>query len=90
MNLISKKNKIMAKLKNRIIHLFTSTAGHLLISAILIMVGGIFGTNGVLEIQTQKQIWDYVMWSGIGIMVIYAIFGIYYAIRNLISDIKGE
>ena len=80
----------MAKLKNRIIHLFTSTIGHLIIGGLLIMVGGVLGTDGLLEIKSQKETWDYVMWVGIGIWVIYLIYGGYYAIKNLISDIKGK
>ena len=80
----------MAKLKNRIIHLFTSHWGRLQILAVMIAVGGILGTDGLLEIESQEDFWNWVMYIGIAGMLIYFVYGMYYAIKNLISDIKDR
>jgi len=75
-------------IKQRIQYIFTSNFGILAIASILIGVGGILGTDGLLEIESQKTFWDYAMYLGTLVLLVYAIYGIYWAIRNTIKDIK--
>ncbi len=75
-------------IKQRIQYMFTSNFGILAIASILIGVGGILGTDGLLEIESQKTFWDYAMYLGTLVLLVYAIYGIYWAIRNTIKDIK--
>ena len=75
-------------IKQRIQYIFTSNFGILAIASILIGVGGILGTDGLLEIESQKTFWDYTMYSGTLVLLVYAIYGIYWAIKNAIKDIK--
>lgn len=75
-------------IKQRIQYIFTSNFGILAIASILIGVGGILGTDGLLEIESQKTFWDYTMYLGTLVLLVYAIYGIYWAIRNTIKDIK--
>jgi uncharacterized membrane protein YesL len=80
----------MAKLKNRIIHLFTSNYGRLMIAGIFILLGGVLGTDGLLEIESQQDFWNVVMYIGVAILLLYVVFGIFYAIKNAVGDIKGK
>lgn len=75
-------------IKQRIQYIFTSNFGILAIASILIGVGGILGTDGLLEIESQKTFWDYTMYLGTLVLLVYAIYGIYWAIKNAIKDIK--
>ena len=75
-------------IKQRIQYIFTSNFGILAIASILIGVGGILGTDGLLEIESQKTFWDYTMYLGTLVLLIYAIYGIYWAIKNSIKYIK--
>lgn len=77
-------------IKQRIIYMFSSHYGRLILSSILVGLGGVLGTDGLLEIESQQDFWNYVMYFGVLVWIIYLIFGMYYAIKNLISDIKGN
>jgi hypothetical protein len=83
-----KKKKI--SIKNRIIYMFTSNYGRLAIASFMILFGGILGTDGLLEIESQQDFWNYVMYIGALVLLIYTFVGIVYAIKNGIKDIKGE
>jgi len=80
----------MENLKNRIIHLFTSHVGRLQILSVMVAVGGILGTDGLLEIESQQDFWNYVMYVGTAGILIYLVVAMYYAIKGLISDIRGK
>jgi hypothetical protein len=83
-----KKKKI--SIKNRIIYMFTSNYGRLAIASFMILFGGILGTDGLLEIESQQDFWNVVMYIGVLILLLFFVVGIVYAIKNGIKDIKGE
>ena len=83
-----KKKKI--SIKNRIIYMFTSNYGRLAIASFMILFGGILGTDGLLEIESQQDFWNYVVYIGALVLLIYTFVGIVYGIKNAIKDIKGE
>lgn len=83
-----KKKKI--SIKNRIIYMFTSNYGRLTIAAFMILLGGILGTDGLLEIESQQDFWNITMYIGVLVLLIYALVGMVYAIRNGIKDIKDR
>jgi fumarate reductase subunit D len=83
-----KKKKI--SIKNRIIYMFTSNYGRLAIASFMILFGGILGTDGLLEIESQQDFWNVVMYIGALVLVVYLIFGLFYAVKNLIKDISGK
>ena len=82
------KKKI--SIKNRIIYMFASHFGRLTIAAILVLLGGILGTDGMLEIESQVVFWDYTMIIGALVIAIYLIVGMVYAIINMVKDVKGK
>ena len=75
-------------IKQKIKYMFTSNFGRLAIAGAFLFIGGILGTDGLLEIESQKTFWDYAMYLGTLVLLVYAIYGIYWAIRNTIKDIK--
>tara|TARA_X000000368_G_scaffold228253_1_gene180213 strand:+ start:1552 stop:1812 length:261 start_codon:yes stop_codon:yes gene_type:complete len=83
-----KKKKI--SIKNRIIYMFTSNYGRLTIAAFMILLGGILGTDGLLEIESQQDFWNITMYIGVLVLLIYTLVGMVYAIRNGIKDIKDR
>ena len=85
---MEKKKKI--SIKNRIIYMFTSNYGRLTIAAFMILLGGILGTDGLLEIESQQDFWNITMYIGVLVLLIYALVGMVYAIRNGIKDIKDR
>lgn len=80
----------MAKLKNKIIHFFTSHWGRLQILGVMVALGGILGTDGLLEIESQQDFWNWVMYIGTAGILLYFLYGMYYAIINVIRDIKDR
>jgi len=56
----------------------------------MVAVGGILGTDGLLEIESQQDFWNYVMYVGTAGILIYLVVAMYYAIKGLISDIRGK
>ena len=74
--------------KQRILYMFTSTYGRLQIAGIFLFLGSVFGTEGVIEIQNQKTFWDCIMYIGTSTLISYFLYGIYWAIRNTIKDMK--
>lgn len=76
--------------KNKIIYMFSSNYGRLMLASFFILIGGLLGTDGLLEIESQQDFWNYVMYIGILVLLIYLVVGLYYAIKNVIKDIKGE
>jgi len=70
--------------------MFSSHFGRLVIASLLILIGGILGTDGLLEIESQQDFWNVIMYIGILVLLIYFVYGMFYAIKNVISDIKGE
>lgn len=77
----------MAKLRNRIIFMFTSNYGRLAISCILMAIGAMFGLNGVFEIN-DSYVWDVIFFIGmISLLTHFFIFA-YYAVIGTISDFK--
>jgi hypothetical protein len=83
-----KKKKI--SIKNRIIFMFTSNYGRLAIASFMILFGGILGTDGLLEIESQQDFWNVVMYIGVLILLLFFVVGIVYAIKNGIKDIKDR
>lgn len=81
-----KKSKY--SIKTRIIYMFSSHFGRLILASILIAIGGILGTDGLLEIKSQEDFWNWVMYTGILVWIIYLVIGLYYSIKNAISDLK--
>lgn len=80
----------MANFKNKIIYMFTSNFGRLTLAGFMILIGGLLGTDGLLEIESQQDFWNIIMYLGILVFIIYIIVGIFYAIKNAINDIKGK
>lgn len=77
----------MAKLRNRIIFMFTSNYGRLVISCILMAIGAMFGLDGVFEIN-DSYIWDLIFFSGLLLMLIMFVLFAYHMVKNVISDFK--
>lgn len=77
-------------IRTRFIYMFSSHFGRLVIASLLILIGGILGTDGLLEIESQQDFWNVIMYIGILVLLIYFVYGMFYAIKNVISDIKGE
>ena len=77
-------------IKQWIKYTFSSNFGRLAISSFMIFFGGILGTDGLLEIESQQDFWNWVMYIGALIMVVYLIFGLFYGVKNLIKDIRGK
>lgn len=77
----------MAKLRNRIIFMFTSNYGRLAISCILMAIGAMFGQDGVFEIN-DSYLWDLIFFSGLLLMLVMFVLFAYYAIKGVISDFK--
>tara|TARA_Y100000389_G_scaffold4207_1_gene4004 strand:+ start:8258 stop:8506 length:249 start_codon:yes stop_codon:yes gene_type:complete len=75
-------------IKQRIKYMFTSNFGRLAIAGAFLFIGGILGTDGLLEIESQKTFWDCIMYIGTFTLLSYCLYGIYWAIRNTIKDIK--
>jgi len=68
--------------------MFTSTFGRLQIAGVFLFLGSIFGTEGVMEIQSKKTFWDCIMYIGASTLISYCLYGICWAIRNTIKDMK--
>ena len=77
-------------IKQWIQYTFSSNFGRLAIASFMIFFGGILGTDGLLEIESQQDFWNWVMYIGALIMVVYLIFGLFYGVKNLIKDIKDK
>jgi len=71
-------------MKNKIMFLFTTHIGRLLLGSILLIVGGSL-TN-----FTESRLPIFMMNIGISILVVYFIIMMYYAIKNTISDFKNR
>jgi len=71
-------------MKNKIMFLFTTHIGRLLLGSILLIVGGSL-TN-----FTESKLPIFMMNIGISILVVYFIIMMYYAIKNTISDFKNR
>lgn len=84
------KKKKEISIRDRIVYMFTSNYGRLAIASFMILFGGVLGTDGLLEIESQQDFWNYVMYIGALVLLIYALVGIGYGIKNAIKDIKGE
>ena len=57
----------------------------LITSCILISVGAIFGTDGTIEIQSLKEVFDIIMWIGIIPLTIYTVLLIFLSFYNIIG-----
>ncbi len=79
----------MAKLRNRIIFMFTSHYGRLIISCILMAIGSMFGLGGRFEIN-DSYVWDIIFYIGLAIMLSYFFILAYYATIGVISDFKDR
>ena len=71
-------------MKDRLMFLFTTHIGRLLLGSILLIIGGSL-TN-----FTESKIPIFMMNIGISIIEVYFIIMMYYAIKNTISDFKNK
>ena len=69
------KTKTINKLK----YLYHSHLGRLISASTLFLIGGVFGTNGVFEIETNYCFMDVLFWIGTFYLVGYTILAIVYA-----------
>ena len=56
-----------------------STLGKLYVSAVLVVIGAVFGTDGIGEIPSMANFFDYVMYIGLLFPIGYALVAIFYA-----------
>lgn len=57
----------------------------LITACVLFGVGAIFGTDGIGEITKIKGFFDVMMWIGLVILALYALFLLFLAIYNQVS-----
>jgi len=83
----------MKNIKNKLIYLYHSHFGRLLLSSALFVIGAVLGTNGVLDLKFKYNIldffsqdciyfmnfWDLLFWLGASYLVGYAVVAITYA-----------
>lgn len=79
----------MAKLRNRIIFMFTSNYGRLVISCILMAIGAMFGLGGTFEIN-DSYVWDIIFFIGMISLLIHFFIFAYYAVVGTVSDFTNR
>ena len=77
-------------IKQRLLHILISSFGRLIITCIGIVVFCILATNDIMEIESPHIFWDCILYIGALSLFSYFSYGIYYAIKNAINDMKNN
>jgi hypothetical protein len=77
-------------IKQRILKLGNSSFGRLIITCISIVVFCILATNDIMKIESPHIFWDCILYMGALSLFSYFSYGIYYAIKNAINDMKNN